>query len=95
MPEILIIMLAGIITGLFFRNMGKAIRIIDRLTILSIIFLLFSLGFAVGRDPLIISSLPALGLTALALSIAGITGSLILAFLLWKFLLKDSKERNK
>ncbi len=95
MPEILIIMLAGIITGLLFRNRSKAIRIIDRLTILSIIFLLFSLGFAVGRDPIIISSLPVLGLTALALSIAGITGSLILALLLWKFLLKDSKERNK
>ncbi len=92
MTEILLIMLAGVITGFFLRNRNKVTGVVDKLIIVSIIFLLFSLGFAVGGDPVIISNLPSLGLTALALSLAGILGSLIMAMLLWRFYFKDSHK---
>ncbi len=85
MIEVLVIMSAGIIVGYLMRHRRRAIRIFDSLLVWSIFLLLFLLGFTIGRDPLIMSALPSLGMIALVISVAAMTGSILLAFILWKF----------
>ncbi len=85
MIEVLGIMAAGIIVGYLIRHRRRAIRILDTLIMWSIFLLLFLLGLTIGRDPLIMSALPSLGMTALVISVAAMTGSILLAFVLWKF----------
>lgn len=85
MIEVLGIMAAGIIVGYLIRHRRRAIRILDALIMWSIFLLLFLLGLTIGRDPLIMSALPSLGMTALVISVAAMTGSILLAFVLWKF----------
>lgn len=85
MIEILLFLLAGILAGYLIRHKHRLLNILQRMIIWSIFLLLFSLGITVGNDPMIISSLPHLGLTAFFLTLAGVAGSLIVAFALWKF----------
>lgn len=84
MIEIIAIMSAGIILGYLFRCKKKLIQVIEKLIVISIYLLLFFMGASIGRDPDIISNLPTLGLTALVISIGGISGSLLFACLIWK-----------
>lgn len=84
MVEILLLMSLGMLGGYLLRRRRRIIRIAEKLIIWSIFLLLFFMGMSIGRDPLIISNLPSLGLTALLISIGGIGGSLLLALLTWK-----------
>ncbi len=84
MFEILLLMSLGILGGYLLRSRKRIILIAEKLIIWSIFLLLFFMGLSIGRDPLIISNLPTLGLTALLISIGGIGGSLFLALLTWK-----------
>lgn len=84
MFEILLLMFGGIIAGYLLRREVRLIRFLEKLIIWSIFLLLFFLGLAIGRDPVIMAGLPSLGLSALVLSMAGILGSVLLALLLWK-----------
>ena len=86
MIPILLLMCSGIVIGLFIRNRSDLIKRIDQLVIWSIFILLFLMGMSIGRDPVIMSKLPSLGLTAALISLAGVTGSLFTAWLLWKYL---------
>ncbi len=88
MIEVLIIMSAGIFVGYLIRHRPRVIRVLDTLIIWSIFLLLFLLGLTIGRDPLIMSTLPSLGLTALVFSVAAMTGSIALALILWKLYFK-------
>ncbi len=91
MIEILLIMSAGILIGYLIRSNGRLIRLADRMVIITILVLLFFMGFTIGRDPLIMGSLPQLGLTALILSVAGVTGSMLLALLVWKLYFRKNR----
>lgn len=86
MIPILLLMCSGIVIGVLLRNRTGLIKRIDPLVIWSIFVLLFLMGMSIGRDPLIMGKLPSLGLTAMLISVAGVTGSLIAASLLWKYL---------
>ncbi len=91
MIEILLIMSAGILIGYLIRSNGRLIRLADRMVIITILVLLFFMGFTIGRDPLIMGNLPQLGLTALILSVAGVTGSMLLALLVWKLYFRKNR----
>ncbi len=84
MTEILLLMVAGMLTGYFLKQQKTLIRIVEKLIIWSIFLLLFFMGLSIGRDPLIIGELPSLGLTAFLISTGGILGSLLTALLIWK-----------
>ncbi len=85
MIEILLLMAAGIFTGYLLRQNKHFARHIERLIIISIFLLLFFMGLSIGRDPLIISQLPLLGITAVLISVGGILGSMIFALVVWKY----------
>ncbi len=85
MIEILLLIFGGMVLGYLVRHKEQIVHITERLIIWSIFLLLFLMGLSIGRDPLIVGSLPSLGLNALLISIAGIAGSLALALILWKF----------
>lgn len=85
MVEILLIMLSGILAGYLLRKRSGIAAFLDKCILWAIYLLLFLMGLSIGRDPLIMASLPSLGMTALAISLSAISGSLIAAFLLWRF----------
>lgn len=76
-------MLCGIVTG-FLSRRRKASFLSPLITVL-IWILLFLLGIEVGGNDRVLRGLHTLGLEAAAISFAGIAGSILLAWLLWRF----------
>ncbi len=81
-------MTAGIVIGLFIRNMNGFLKKLDLVIILAIFLLLFFLGLAIGTNEMIIQNLGSYGLIALMLTTGGVAGSVALAFLVYKFIFK-------
>lgn len=81
MLKIVAIMFGGMAVGFLLRR--KKLSWITAIITVLIWLLLFFLGVEVGENERIIHSLNDLGLEALLLSFAGITGSVLLAWGLW------------
>ena len=79
------IMFAGMLAGYLLRGQKKILRINARLTMWVIYLLLFFLGLAIGGDDYIMHQLPELGLMALLISVVAVGGSILTAWLLWRF----------
>lgn len=82
MLKVVIVMLSGIAAGTLFRR--RVIRFIPKVISVLIWVLLFFLGVEVGLDPRIIGNFRDLGAEALILTFAGLAGSMMMAWLLWK-----------
>jgi uncharacterized membrane protein YbjE (DUF340 family) len=80
MIKVVAIMIAGIVLGYFMRQRDLLKKINDSLIMWAIYLLLFVLGLTIGANEVIMKNLPTLGLKALAISIGGILGSVILAW---------------
>ena len=80
------IMFCGIGVGWLLRH--RRVPFIGRVITLLIWALLFCLGIEVGMNPQVINRLSDLGLEALVLCLAGMAGSLALAWALWRAVLK-------
>lgn len=91
MYGILLIMGTGILLGYLFRKPLKHGLLLDKWILWSIFLLLFMMGLSIGHDQLIMSSLPSLGLMALAISLSASLGSLVFALLLWHMYFKNRK----
>ena len=74
-------MAAGMVLGRFLRIKGLQKPIIA-VTWLLLLFL----GWETGSDREVIGALPSIGLASAALSVGGVAGSCILAWLLWKYM---------
>ena len=74
-------MAAGMVVGRFLRIKGLQKPIIA-VTWLLLLFL----GWETGSDREVIGALPSIGLASAALSIGGVAGSCILAWILWKYM---------
>ena len=74
-------MAAGMVLGRFLRIKGLQKPIIA-VTWLLLLFL----GLETGSDREVIGALPSIGLASSALSIGGVAGSCILAWILWKYM---------
>ena len=74
-------MAAGMVLGRFLRIKGLQKPIIA-VTWLLLLFL----GWETGSDREVIGALPSIGLASAALSIGGVAGSCILAWILWKYM---------
>ena len=85
-------MAAGIITGRLLRkrNNGYLSKVITVL----IWLLLFLLGVEVGGNETIVSQFSVLGFEAFVLTIAGLAGSILLAWILWR-IVRAGKEDER
>lgn len=93
MLEILALMFAGTMTGYLLRKRHGLVRFLERGIIWSIFLLLFLLGLSIGANETLMGQLPELGGQALLLSLGGVGGSLLLAFLAWHFLFAREKAK--
>lgn len=85
------IMLAGMLTGYLLRNL-PAVRVMGKLISIAIFLLLFLLGVAVGTNRTILENWSVLGVQALAVSLAAVSGSVLCAWLLYRFVFKATRE---
>lgn len=88
---ILLIVLAGILAGyslvcVLFEKVNLTISC-------TICLMLFVLGLSVGYNPLIVGNLGSFGGQALLLSVAGITGSVLLARVVYLLFFKEGGEK--
>ncbi|MFW5725409.1 MAG: LysO family transporter [Bacteroidota bacterium] len=94
MLTVVAIMFAGMLAGYLLRGQKRILRMNARLTMWVIYLLLFLLGLAIGGDEYIMRQLPELGLMALLITLLAVGGSLLTAWLLWRFAFAEG-ERNK
>ena len=91
MLKIVAIMLSGMAVGFLLRK--RQLRIVPHLVTVLIWLLLFFLGVEVGENPQVINGISRLGLEALWLSLAGIVGTVLFSWGLWKWV--NSKKGGK
>src|SRR5574344_148036 len=89
---ILLSMLSGAALGVVFRR--KPFGRIQQIITLLIWSLLFLLGVEVGQNRHIVQSLPTLGLEALLISCSALAGSILLAWMLWKWASKKKTSQD-
>lgn len=84
MFTVVLCMFFGIAAGWLLRN--RNCGRVSRITAALIWILLFLLGVEIGGDRKLISSLPMLGLDALAIAALSLSGSCLFAWILWRYL---------
>ena len=89
---ILLIGLAGILAGYSLR-MCAFLKKVNLTISCTICLMLFVLGLSVGYNPLIVGNLGSFGGQALLLSVAGITGSVLLARVVYLLFFKEGGEK--
>lgn len=83
MFTIILIMAAGIGLGWLLR--GKKLPFLGKITNFLIWVLLFLLGVEVGGDERIVNGIATLGVEAVAVAVAGVAGSCLPAWGLWRW----------
>ncbi len=86
MLTVVAIMFCGIGVGWLLRH--RRLSFISRVITVLIWVLLLCLGIEVGMNPQVISRLTDLGVEAVVMCLAGMAGSLTLAWALWRVVLK-------
>jgi hypothetical protein len=74
MLNLLIALVAGITLGFIFRN-KKRVNL-EKVTLLTILALIFSLGFSIGSNTELLASMPRVGMNALFISLLTIIFSI-------------------
>lgn len=92
MIAILLVLSAGILTGLLIVNYPKLHNLNNLLLNYAIYLLLFLLGISVGTNQEVIQNLHKIGLEAITIAICSITGSVLLSFLLYNLLFKKYEK---
>jgi uncharacterized membrane protein YbjE (DUF340 family) len=88
MLTILLIFLVGILTGHFVKKQKSIIKISSRLTFISVLALLFLLGYEAGHNPQVQAHFDTIGVKALVISLFSITGSIVFIVFFNRFILK-------
>ena len=86
------LMLAGMLLGFLLRK--RQLSVISKAITSLIWMLLFLLGIEVGSNEQIIKGIHTLGLEAFVLTIGGLLGSVIAAWVLWKVLYKKGGSNS-
>ena len=84
MLKVVAIMLSGMAVGFLLRK--RRLRVVPHLVTVLIWALLFFLGVEVGENPQVINGISSLGLEALWLSLAGIAGTILFSWALWRWI---------
>lgn len=88
MFRIVAVMLSGVVVGYLLRS--RQLGLVPRLITVAIWVLLFLLGIAVGLNDAILGNLDTIGLQAFILSVGGVVGSVILAWVVYRFFFSKS-----
>lgn len=83
MLKIVAIMLSGMAVGFLMRK--RRLKLVPHAVTVLIWLLLFFLGVEVGENPQVIEGFTSLGLEALWLALAGLTGTILLSWALWRW----------
>ncbi|MBQ6079710.1 MAG: LysO family transporter [Muribaculaceae bacterium] len=83
MLKIVAIMLSGMAVGFLLRK--RRLRVVPHMVTVLIWLLLFFLGVEVGENPQVINGISHLGLEALWLSLAGLAGTVLFSWALWRW----------
>ncbi len=83
MLKVVVIMLSGMAVGFLLRK--RRLRVVPHAVTALIWALLFLLGVEVGTNRQVIEGITTLGLEALWLSLAGLAGTVLLAWALWRW----------
>ncbi len=90
MFKIVAVMLSGVVVGYLLRN--KRLGLVSRLITVAIWVLLFLLGIAVGLNDAILGNWDTIGWQAFILSVGGVAGSVVLAWVVYHFFFSESQE---
>ena len=83
MLKIVAIMLSGMAVGFLMRK--RRLKLVPHAVTVLIWLLLFFLGVEVGENPQVIKGITSLGLEALWLALAGLAGTILLSWALWRW----------
>ena len=84
-------MFCGMAVGFLLRK--RRLRVVPHAVTVFIWLLLFFLGVEVGENPQVINGISSLGLEALWLAMAGITGTILFSWALWRWVNKKGGRR--
>lgn len=90
MLQVLFIFALGILIGYLVKNRNRVIKANDYLTNFAIYLLLFLLGLDVGSNKEIMENVDVIGLNAFLISIFAVAGSVVLAWIVNKFIFKSN-----
>jgi uncharacterized membrane protein YbjE (DUF340 family) len=85
-------LIVGVLLGIIIKKRKSLTSNIDKSINISIYLLLFTLGLKAGSNDAIVSSLHNLGFTALLISLFTISGSILLAWIVYSFFFKKDKS---
>ena len=88
---VIFFLVAGVVGGILLRTLAWLPKIAERLISITIYLLLFTLGMKAGADKHITSQLHTLGITALLISTFAIAGSIVIVWLVHKFLFRNQQ----
>lgn len=92
MLKVVGIMLLGVFTGYLLKN--HQLRWVQRWIMLAIWVLLFLLGVTVGTNEEIMNNLDTIGLKGLILALGSVLGSVILAWVVYRFFFVRKDESS-
>ena len=87
------ILILGILTGVVLKHQKSIIKVSSKLTDVSVYLLLLFLEISIGANDDVWNNLSTIGVTALAISVMGIIGSVLVSFVVFKLFF--SKKDNQ
>ncbi len=94
MVAVISIMIAGMVVGYFIRNREVLVKLNDKLTMWSIYLLLFLMGISIGANRTIVGNMASLGVTALIITVGGVLGSLLVAWIGYRIWFKKREQNH-
>ncbi len=88
------IMAAGICIGYLFKTKRALLLRVGKLNMCIIYVLLFFMGISVGHNETVMNNLCGLGAQAVVIAFAGTMGSVLLAWLLYRYLFMPRKKEK-
>lgn len=92
---VLLVMLAGIMTGLAINRFPRVIKLNNKLISGAIFLLLFLLGISVGLNKIIIQNLDKIGIQALVITIGAVAGSVLTLWMVYRFGFSASPNKKE
>ena len=89
MLTVVAIMFSGMAVGFLLRR--RQLRVVPHAVTVLIWLLLFFLGTEVGENPQVVNGISSLGAEALWLALAGIVGTVLFSWALWRWVKKPKK----
>jgi uncharacterized membrane protein YbjE (DUF340 family) len=88
-------MALGMVLGYFLRSRKKLLKILTQSTLWIIFILLFFMGISVGGNSEVMNNLDTIGIRGLQLALVTIFGSVLLSWVVYRFILKSNSAYHE